>query len=124
VSGGAFDQLRQARSVNADGGFMLVLNGGESAFRARQPESWPCTVRVLRQHGESTKDSITWRSSGRSPKALPYEVTTSMSHYYAIQAMWHPAAIAGQNWTRQSAIIDPRQAGRRLWGGEVARRLL
>ncbi|MCE5267941.1 MAG: prenyltransferase [Planctomycetaceae bacterium] len=107
------------RSQNADGGFMYVLQGGESAF----PRS-AAAVTALYTAGVYKGPEIT-KGLDYIAKFAPAEGRARREgyyfygHYYAIQAMWQAGATRWQGWypaIRDDLISSQRDGG--SWDAE------
>lgn len=109
------------RSQNPDGGFMYMLNGGESAF----PRSAAGVVALysagVYDSPEITKGLDYLTRFQPKPDAAPYEGYFFYGHYYAMQAMWHAGGERWQNWypaVRDQLIARQQEDG--SWTGEVS----
>jgi len=109
------------RSQNADGGFMYMLQGGESAF----PRS---AAGVVALYSAGVYDSPEINKGldylGKflpQPNTPPYQGYYYYGHYYAVQAMWHAGGERWQKWypaVRDHLISRQQQDG--SWTGEVS----
>ena len=97
------------RSQNADGGFMYMVQGGQSAF----PRSAAGVVALYSAgiyEGKEITSGINYIMDhiprrGAEPRGAAYYY---YGHYYAVQAMWHTG---GERWTRwYIAIRDAMMA--------------
>ncbi len=102
------------KSQNADGGFMYMLQGGESAF----PRSAAGVV-ALYSAGIYDSPEIT-KGLDYLMQFLPEQGVVSREayyfygHYYAIQAMWHAG---GERWNRWYPAIRDELVSRQLKDG-------
>lgn len=109
------------RSQNADGGFMYMLQGGESAF----PRSAAGVVALysagIYDSPEITKGLEYLTRFQPQPNTAPYEGYYYYGHYYAVQAMWHAGGEHWQKWypaVRDQLISRQQEDG--SWTGEVS----
>ena len=96
------------RSQNADGGFMYMIQGGQSAF----PRSAAGVVALYSAgiyEGPEIDKGLDYLMQFL-PQAGDFnrESHYFYGHYYAVQAMWHAG---GEHWT-QVVSGHPRRAGR------------
>ncbi len=109
------------RSQNADGGFMYMLQGGESAF----PRS---AAGVVALYSAGVYDSPEINKGldylirfQPQPNAPPYAGYFYYGHYYAIQAMWHAGGERWQKWypaIRDQLVTRQQEDG--SWTGEIS----
>ena len=109
------------KSQNADGGFMYMLQGGESAF----PRSAAGVVALysagIYEGPEITKGLDYLMNFLPKQGVMSREAYYFYGHYYAIQAMWHAG---GERWQRWYPAIREELVSRQLkdgsWMSEIA----
>ncbi len=108
------------RSQNADGGFMYMIQGGQSAF----PRSAAGVVALysagIYDGPEITKGLEYLTAFRPKPNTVNRENHYFYGHYYAVQAMWHAG---GEHWEKwYPAIRDAlvaRQAEDGSWNDAI-----
>ncbi len=108
------------RSQNADGGFMYMIQGGQSAF----PRSAAGVVALYSAgiyEGPEIKKGLDYLMGYMPhPNEFNRESHYFYGHYYAVQAMWHAG---GEFWTRwYPAVRDAlvaRQADDGSWNDSI-----
>lgn len=109
------------KSQNADGGFMYMLQGGESAF----PRSAAGVVALysagIYEGPEITKGLDYLMNFLPKQGVVSREAYYFYGHYYAVQAMWHAG---GERWDRWYPAIREELVSRQLkdgsWMSEIA----
>ncbi|HEV3024901.1 MAG TPA: prenyltransferase/squalene oxidase repeat-containing protein [Pirellulales bacterium] len=85
------------RSQNADGGFMYMLQGGQSAF----PRSAAGIVALYCAgiyEGPEIEQGLTYLKQSLPQGGFNRESHYFYGHYYAAQAMWHAGGQRWQSW--------------------------
>jgi prenyltransferase beta subunit len=102
------------RSQNADGGFMYMIQGGESAF----PRSAAALVALysagIYQGVEIDKGLDYLMQSLPTEGVMPHESYYYYGHYYAVQAMWQTGGTRWKRWfpaVRDELIARQREDG-------------
>jgi hypothetical protein len=102
------------RSQNADGGFMYMLTGGESAF----PRSAAGVVAIYSAgiyEGPEIDKGLDYLMGFLSPEAAPRrDAYYHYGQYYAVQAMWHAG---GKRWSRYFPMIRDELVSRQRADG-------
>jgi hypothetical protein len=102
------------RCQNADGGFMYMLTGGESAFPRSAAAIVALNTAGIYQGPEITKGLDYLMQFIPSPDVLRRETYYEYGHYYAAQAFWQAGAERWQKWypaIRDELLARQRQDG-------------
>jgi len=103
------------RSQNADGGFMYMVGGGESAF-ARSAAGLVALYSAGVYEGPEIDKGLGYLAQFRPTKGVVRrENHYFYGHYYAVQAMWQAGGEHWQQW--YPAIRDELVAAQRKDGG-------
>jgi len=102
------------RSQNADGGFMYMLQGGESGFARSAAGVVALYSAGVYEGPEITKGLNYLMQFIPGPAVVRRETYYFYGHYYAVQAMWHSG---GDHWKRWYPAIRDQLISRQRKDG-------